>query len=97
MAGSKSRKASWINKRNNQPPSNSRERITESIRSLLDSSMQLLPRYIKAIVYSISQSAKFTVKLFYHEPQYWFIVGMKEVMGANHEVNTPKISQNFPR
>jgi len=28
----------------------------------------------------------------YHEP----LVGMKKIMGANHKVNSPKISHNFP-
>jgi len=26
-----------------------------------------------------------------------YLVGTKKVMGANHEVNSPKISHNFPR
>jgi len=32
---------------------------------------------------------------FYHEQ--WFIVGTKKVMGVNHEVNSPKINENFSR
>jgi len=31
----------------------------------------------------------------HHEPQQWFIEGMKKIMGANYEVNSPKITHNL--
>jgi len=31
-----------------------------------------------------------------HEPQYWFIVGTKKVMGTNYKANSPKSVTIFP-
>jgi len=46
---------------------------------------------------SASTNMKQQIIQFLQRIDKWFIVGTKEVMGANHEVNSPKISHNFPR